>query len=259
MDVRAIRGLVGGRIGSLLGCFSRTGAGPCTAEGSVFHARSLASGPAGRGLYVTASDGGNATRSSRSARIRRRERSPASSETASTPHLERATVPARSPGTALAESWNRCLCHQRSPTGGVITTHGLTHDGTLLSDLGCVSLPALGGCGTSVGVRSVSVGVLRLAGGAHSARRRRTCLYLTSRGRLTRLRAGKRGACTSSHLLRGSGTTHLSLKLRRPLARGAYIIYSRAVSRNAPRSGSGCGAARTWHASRSRDRRLIIN
>jgi hypothetical protein len=84
-------------------------------------------------------------------------------------------------------------------------------------------------------VQSVSVGILRLANGAHVARARPACLYLGSNGRLRRTTAGKRHTCTATHLLRAGGTLHWVLRLRHHLPRGTYIVYSQAVGRNGKR------------------------
>lgn len=77
------------------------------------------------------------------------------------------------------------------------------------------------------GISKVEIALVAVRGGAQSAAAR--CLALTKHGRLRGVKPGAGGKCQPVRFLRARGKRHWSYRLRRPLSRGSYVLYSRAT------------------------------
>jgi Bacterial Ig domain len=80
------------------------------------------------------------------------------------------------------------------------------------------------------GVARVELALIRLDGKARPAATRSSCNVLTARGGFAR-QAAKRGVCAARTFITAKGTGRWSLKLRKPLPRGSYVLYARATDR----------------------------
>jgi 6-phosphogluconolactonase (cycloisomerase 2 family) len=81
------------------------------------------------------------------------------------------------------------------------------------------------------GVVRVELALIRLNGKARpAATRTASCNVLTARGGLAR-QAAKRGVCAARRFIPANGTGRWTLKLRKPLPRGRYVLYARAIDR----------------------------
>lgn len=89
-------------------------------------------------------------------------------------------------------------------------------------------------------VSAVQVAVVKLSGGAKApksvalaaAKAKATCAWLTKSGTFKRAKAAKQGKLckpTAARFLKATGTAKWSLKLRKALKPGKYVVFSRAV------------------------------
>ena len=78
------------------------------------------------------------------------------------------------------------------------------------------------------GLARVELAVLRLARGARASAVRRRCGRLRATGRLRRVRP-RAGRCRPAFVLRATGTTRWTYRLKRRLPKGRYVVYARAV------------------------------
>jgi hypothetical protein len=81
-----------------------------------------------------------------------------------------------------------------------------------------------GTASATLGVAKVEIGIVRVTGKVHIARKQRlACRELASNGRLKTIKVNKRGSCTPV-LLKAKGTTKWSFTLKHPLPTGKYVI-----------------------------------
>ena len=78
------------------------------------------------------------------------------------------------------------------------------------------------------GLARVELAVLRLGRGASASAVRKRCGRLRATGRLRRVRP-RAGRCRPAFVLRATGTTRWTYRLKRRLPKGRYVVYARAV------------------------------
>jgi len=200
-----------------IGCVSTTALGDCTQAAGIKNAATGVVSADGRDLYVGAVNSPGLAGSVARFAITQRAGNPAPAPApAEAPPAE--TAPAAPAGEAPATP-------PAAPADAIPT---LKVAG-LRSTVSASKLRSIAGAAADDrGIARVQVAVVKPSGGAKVVAARKRCQVLASSGRLKAVRPIA-GTCAATGFLTAKGTTKWSLKLKKRLPRGKYVVFARAT------------------------------